>query len=72
MKKNNYPPIKLDDQMKFGKYKSSSKDLEWIIKNDFQYIRYLVEELDVELDDEAFHKYSCAEQDYIHNENIKR
>ena len=52
-----YPPLTPDDAMPFGKHKG--EELWHVIETDVQYVEWLIEEadVDVQLDDEAWEMY---------------
>lgn len=56
-----YPPIGLDDRMRFGKHgpKNGEPGTElWeVLEKDPSYVTWLIEEAGVQLDDEAFSEY---------------
>lgn len=47
----------LDDKVHFGKYKIYGYTLRQLIEIDVQYVKYLIEECDKLLDNEAFEYY---------------
>jgi len=55
MGKKTYPPMGLEDVFKFGKHKG---DRLWqVLRDDYSYIVWAVENIDFELDDEAYSEY---------------
>jgi len=54
---SDYPPTGLDDEIPFGKHEGANL---WVIlESDPTYVRWLIEEADInfQLDDEAWEKY---------------
>jgi len=54
-KKCKYPPMHLDSQFGFGKYKGTS--LLWVMENDSNYVDWLMGEKAIELDNEAYSRF---------------
>lgn len=62
---SNYPPIGLDDRLRFGKYGPQNgqpgKELWEVLETDPSYVTWLIENADVELDNEAYEEYLKTE-----------
>jgi hypothetical protein len=52
-----YPPTKLDDVFKFGKYKGKNTTLRQAIDNDIKYVEYLMDG-DFQIDNVAYEYYT--------------
>lgn len=50
-----YPPIGLDDPLRFGKHKG--KELWEVLDTDASYVTWLIENAETTLDDEAYDTY---------------
>ena len=51
--KNKYPPLSLEDAMPYGQYRKK-KTIEQVIDEDPKYMKYCCEELELQLDNEAW------------------
>ena len=54
-KMSKYPPVGLDDALRFGKHKG--KELWEVLEKDLSYVTWLIDEAGVRLDNEAFAEY---------------